>query len=142
MLLIGLDYRATLRPSWLWGLLLMGRRIWKMSLTLCAVICTGAASAQSSTETYTYDALGRLTKVEVSGGQNNGDQRDLTYDPAGNRTAHVSSCSVNCAPAANSMPASVPDQEPAQNPDPDLMTGPDLDTDPAEDTTLSPELAR
>ncbi|MAO04759.1 MAG: hypothetical protein CL804_09645 [Citromicrobium sp.] len=44
-----------------------------------------AAAAQTSTKTYEYDALGRLVKVETSGGQENDTRRDYEYDPAGNR---------------------------------------------------------
>ncbi|WP_298309177.1 hypothetical protein [uncultured Erythrobacter sp.] len=47
---------------------------------------TSAASAQQSTETYTYDALGRLVKVQTTGGANGGVAQDYTYDDAGNRT--------------------------------------------------------
>tara|TARA_R100001224_G_C4026956_1_gene151308 strand:+ start:2347 stop:2658 length:312 start_codon:yes stop_codon:yes gene_type:complete len=44
-----------------------------------------AAEAQSSIKTYQYDALGRLVKVETTGGQENDTRRDYEYDPAGNR---------------------------------------------------------
>lgn len=45
-----------------------------------------AAVAQQSTENYSYDALGRLIKVEEAGGQNDGEMRSICYDSAGNRT--------------------------------------------------------
>ena len=45
------------------------------------------ASAQPSTKTYEYDALGRLVKVAVVGGQENDTERDYEYDAAGNRTS-------------------------------------------------------
>lgn len=43
-----------------------------------------AAGAQE-TSTYTYDALGRVVKVERSGGPANGTAASYSYDAAGNR---------------------------------------------------------
>ena len=47
-----------------------------------------ASSAQSSTETYTYDALGRLIVTDTSGGENDAEVHSLCYDKAGNRTEY------------------------------------------------------
>lgn len=48
-----------------------------------AGVSSPAVSAE--TQTYTYDALGRLVKVEKSGGINNGVEAQYQYDAAGNR---------------------------------------------------------
>ncbi len=64
-----------------------------------ALLLLGSASAQASeTITYTYDALGRLTKVARTGTVNNGANACYTYDPANNRT------NVNVAPSADCTP--------------------------------------
>lgn len=58
-------------------------------ITACVLaLQSSPAAAQQSTETYAYDALGRLIKVEVSGGQNDDEVHSLCYDPAGNRTTY------------------------------------------------------
>jgi hypothetical protein len=46
----------------------------------------GAAAWASETITYTYDARGRLVKVERSGSVNNGVKADYQYDKGDNRT--------------------------------------------------------
>ena len=59
-------------------------------LVACALVICGlawsAGAIASETITYTYDALGRLTKVESAGDVNNGQVTSTSYDPAGNRT--------------------------------------------------------
>ena len=58
-------------------------------ISACALaLQSSPTAAQQSTETYVYDALGRLIKVEVAGGQNEDEVHSLCYDPAGNRTAY------------------------------------------------------
>ncbi|WCM25286.1 hypothetical protein NDN01_14555 [Sphingomonas sp. QA11] len=52
-------------------------------LTLCAVAPLQAWAAE--TITYTYDAKGRLVKVEHSGTVNNGVKAEYTHDKADNR---------------------------------------------------------
>ncbi len=49
-----------------------------------ALLLTGAASA-SETITYTYDARGRLIKVERAGSVNNNVNTDYEHDKASNR---------------------------------------------------------
>ncbi|NIJ64633.1 hypothetical protein FHR20_001564 [Sphingomonas leidyi] len=44
-----------------------------------------APSPANETTNYTYDALGRLVKVEQEGGVNNGIVSNYSYDKAGNR---------------------------------------------------------
>ena len=61
---------------------------------LCAALLSGcvmmsATALATETETYSYDALGRLVKVERDGDVNDGVDEDTTYDDAGNRTNHT-----------------------------------------------------
>ena len=53
------------------------------------------AAHASETVVYSYDAKGRLTRVQHSGGPSNGTTAAYTYDPADNR----SSVTVTGAPA-------------------------------------------
>ncbi len=53
-------------------------------ITFGAMLVAGAASA-AETITYTYDAKGRLVKVEHSGTVNNGVKAEYTHDKADNR---------------------------------------------------------
>ncbi len=64
-------------------------------LTMSAAILLGVAmlaataappSPANDTTNYTYDALGRLVKVEQEGGVSNGVASNYSYDKAGNRT--------------------------------------------------------
>lgn len=54
----------------------------------------------AETITYTYDAMGRLIKVENSGSANNTKKRYYCYDAAGNRTIVESETGTpaNCTP--------------------------------------------
>jgi YD repeat-containing protein len=63
----------------------MFKMLGKMFVTGIAVISASAAFAGSAS--YTYDNLGRLTKVTYS----NGVVITYTYDAAGNRTSVVTS---------------------------------------------------
>lgn len=56
-------------------------------LTLSAglLLLTGPANADETVE-YTYDAQGRLTKVEHSGDVNDGVKSEYEHDDADNRT--------------------------------------------------------
>jgi len=47
------------------------------------------ASAASETQTYSYDALGRLISTSTSGGPNTGTATSATFDPAGNRSNYT-----------------------------------------------------
>jgi YD repeat-containing protein len=51
-----------------------------------ASLAVTAAALASETITYTYDARGRLVKVERSGSVNNGVRAEYTYDKGDNRT--------------------------------------------------------
>ncbi len=57
------------------------------------------AQGSESAHTYTYDALGRLVKVQVAGGEQDGETRDYAYDAAGNRTQVSASGSSDPMPA-------------------------------------------
>jgi hypothetical protein len=60
----------------------------KAAFALAALAISSPASA-SDTVNYTYDALGRLTDISVSGGPNAGSAAATDYDPAGNRTGYT-----------------------------------------------------
>jgi hypothetical protein len=51
-----------------------------------ASLAAAAAAVANETITYTYDARGRLVKVERSGTVNNGVQAEYKYDKGDNRT--------------------------------------------------------
>lgn len=59
-----------------------------IGITLAALV-SSIAKAQDPTKTYTYDELGRLTKVEIENGSQDGEQRVYTYDKADNRQSVV-----------------------------------------------------
>ena len=50
-----------------------------------ALLYIAAPGHASQTTTYTYDAKGRLVKVQHSGGTNNGAATDYEHDKADNR---------------------------------------------------------
>ena len=65
-----------------------------------AAIVASLASAAAATETitYTYDAKGRLIKVERSGSVNNGVTTQYTHDKADNRSNVTVTGSPNSTP--------------------------------------------
>lgn len=67
------------------------------SVLLIAALAVSAAKA-SETITYTYDAKGRLVKVERSGTVNNGVKAEYTIDKADNRKSLKITGSPNPAP--------------------------------------------
>ena len=69
----------------------------KLSRSLLAVVFAAGASTAFANETitYTYDAKGRLVKVERSGTVNNGVKAEYTHDKAHNRTNVTVSGSPN-----------------------------------------------
>lgn len=72
------------------------RRIrFAVGITLACVSGLSLAQSTTSTESYTYDALGRLTKVEVASGEQDGASRDYNYDKADNRSQVVSTAGAN-----------------------------------------------
>ena len=59
----------------------------KFNKVLLVLAALGVAAAWASeTITYTYDARGRLVKVERSGNVNNGVKAEYKYDKGDNRT--------------------------------------------------------
>lgn len=78
-------------------------------------ITSSIAEAQSSTEAYSYDALGRLISVVTAGGQNNAETHSICYDDAGNRTQYVSDTSGIPASCTGGTPPPPP-PPPANNP--------------------------
>ena len=73
----------------------------RVLLTASAIaLSAGFAGAASAAETidYTYDAQGRLIKVERSGTVNNNVDTDYTFDDADNRTKEKTTGSPNPPP--------------------------------------------
>lgn len=66
----------------------MNKSLAKSGLVLSTLIYSLAPilADAAETTTYEYDALGRLKKVDKSGGPKSGTQTTTSYDPAGNRT--------------------------------------------------------
>lgn len=62
----------------------MSYQLWKCSIS-CVALTLGMATAEAATTTYKYDALGRLVRLEISGGAQHGVRRSFQYDAAGNR---------------------------------------------------------
>ena len=56
------------------------------ALLVLAALALAATAYAAETITYTYDARGRLVKVERSGTVNNNVSADYVYDKADNRT--------------------------------------------------------
>lgn len=61
------------------------KRIEKVILALAA-LGVAAAAVASETLNYSYDARGRLVKIDHSGNVNNGAVTNYVYDKADNRT--------------------------------------------------------
>lgn len=59
-----------------------------------AFFLASVTSDAAETSTYTYDALGRLTGLQLSGGPTNGAQVTYAYDAAGNRSQYIVSGST------------------------------------------------
>ncbi len=60
----------------------MARSRLLIALAVFGALASPALATAAETQTYTYDALGRLTKVETTGGR----VTQYTYDAANNRT--------------------------------------------------------
>ena len=69
------------------------------SLVCASLVCAfGSAAAATETITYTYDAKGRLIKVERTGTVNNGVTTQYTHDKADNRSNVTVTGSPNSSP--------------------------------------------
>lgn len=68
-----------------------------LSAALGMLLATGGVSAAraSETQTFAYDAKGRVTKVERSGSVNNGVKTEYTHDKANNRKTVKTTGSAN-----------------------------------------------
>jgi hypothetical protein len=62
------------------------------------MLALGSAASGAETITYTYDARGRLVKVERSGTVNNGVVTSYGHDKANNRTVKTTTGSPNPPP--------------------------------------------
>jgi len=71
-------------------------RAMRAGLVLSCLLCTAALGDPPPDATYTYDVLGRLIRVEYTGGSS----VTYSYDSAGNRTS-VAYGALNHAPTAN-----------------------------------------
>ncbi len=76
----------------------------KIATVLAALLATTSAIA-AETMTYTYDAHGRLTKVQRSGGNNNAVTTQYSFDPSDNRTLAWQNSGVPPTPPAAPTPA-------------------------------------
>ncbi|MDQ0250080.1 hypothetical protein J2W22_002144 [Sphingomonas kyeonggiensis] len=70
----------------------------KILIATVLLVGTPSLSSASETVTYTYDARGRLVKVEHSGTVNNGVKAEYTLDKADNRKNLKVTGSPNPAP--------------------------------------------
>lgn len=70
-------------------------------------ICASGAVHATQTVSYTYDALGRLTQVQIQSGPGSGTSGSYSYDPAGNRTQYQVSGSVGQTPITLSIGKSI-----------------------------------
>ena len=92
-----------------------------LSCSAVGLVLPAAVSAQSSTESYSYDVLGRLVEAETLGGQNNNENQSLCYDKAGNRTnfrAASDGSSSSCTAIGTPVPTPAPTPPPAPPPPP------------------------
>lgn len=58
--------------------------------SIAALALSSVSSFAAETQTYTYDALGRLVKVQNSGTVNNNQVRSFCFDKVGNRIEYDS----------------------------------------------------
>ena len=75
----------------------MSRRIEKLLIAL-TVAALAATAMAGETITYSYDARGRLVKVQHSGSVNNNVTTNYSYDKADNRTNVTVTGSANPPP--------------------------------------------
>lgn len=68
-----------------------------------ACFCTVEVGRAAETISYSYDALGRLVQVQISGGPANGVLQSYQYDLAGNRTQYQISDSQGQTPVTLSV---------------------------------------
>lgn len=71
------------------------RNILATGLASALATCTAQAAHASETLTFSYDAKGRVTKVERAGSVNNGVKTEFTHDKANNRKTVKTTGSAN-----------------------------------------------
>lgn len=69
---------------------------WRLAVAIAAMMCTSGVFAAT---TYTYDPLGRVTKVTFD----NGNKIVYCYDEAGNRTTVTVSTAGTACPAPSAQ---------------------------------------
>ena len=82
--------------------------VWLASSAAMVAVLSYSALAQETT-TYSYNGLGRLRGLVISGGANSGRMTGTCFDAAGNRTRHDVTTS---APAACLTPTPTPSSSP------------------------------
>jgi hypothetical protein len=96
-----------------------GRARFFLAASAVTLVVSGLAVAKSAfaseTQSYVYDALGRLVSVQSSGTINAGQAHSLCYDPAGNRTIYKTSSAGELADCSGS--SSSGNQPPVTAPD-------------------------
>ncbi len=63
--------------------------VFAICLTVILTIVNATSVRAAEGAKYTYDALGRLTKIDQTSGPASGTNSTFTYDPAGNRSSAV-----------------------------------------------------
>lgn len=74
--------------------------MWKLAGAVAAMLVANGPLSAAETVTYTYDAQGRVIKVERTGTVNNGVKTEYKHDRAGNRTTVIVTGSPNPAPSS------------------------------------------
>src|SRR5207253_8427338 len=82
-----------------------GRAAMRALAIFAALLCVAAPVAGSETITYTYDALGRLVKVERTGAVNSRANACYTHDPANNRTNVTTAPNADCTSGGGGFPS-------------------------------------
>ena len=96
----------------------MRGRVYRLLLAGSAIACASALGA-AETVGYRYDALGRLVRVERSGGPQSGVAASYSYDCAGNRLQVAAGAGAPPAPPPPPCPAApLPPPPPPPSPPP------------------------
>jgi hypothetical protein len=78
-------------------------RIIKLVAPIAGIACASSVAGAAQSVAYTYDALGRLTDVQIQSGPGSGVAQNYHYDAAGNRLLETAS-----APGQTAVSLSVP----------------------------------
>lgn len=89
-----------------------------------AIVPSASSTAEANeTQSYSYDALGRLVSTQVSGGPNSGVAVSTQLDPAGNRTRYAVSASGGAAAPSPTPPSPPPPSPPIIEPCSGICSG-------------------